>query len=887
MKRGIGTIILHLVILLIIITSCDSNRLINDRYLKRDIQKRFKQISSIADKRKDELLQIFSDNNLGRAEREGLKFYLASMPLSDLADYNSSFYLANIRKSIQARTHFPWSSDIPDHIFLHYVLPIRVNNENLDSFRIKYYNELAGRLEGFNDIEEAALEINHWCHEKVSYQGADIRTSSPMATILSARGRCGEESTLTVAALRTVGIPARQVYVPRWSHSDDNHAWVEVWISGEWKYMGACEPEPVMNHGWFTEAASRSMLINTKSFGKYYGNENIVRKYKYYSEINNLGMYAITKDLTVRVLDTDNKPVRGAEVRYGLYNYAEFYPVAATITDASGITSLTTGLGSLMVWCSENGKYGFDLVSVSENDSLTLIIGGDTEDGTTCKFSLKAPDPSKKNPGLTDKQVIENRRRLMQEDSIRQRYIDSWIDTAGIHAFADISGYNFDDLALPISRSMGNYRAIISFLDKVDVNNREDALALLNYIAEKDLRDTPGKILMDHLENARKFHTENLTVDIFNKYVLNPRIANEIISPWRGFLQQIHDFDTIMLFKKDPGKIADWIDDNVQIDNERNYYNVPLSPRGSIELGLTDHQSRNILFVALCRSYGIPARLAVGKGNVQYFKDGKWFETPFCDEKKSISGSARLTLSLTGKYTEAEYNTDFSLARITQGNYKTLDYGQAKNINDFDWPLRSDPGKYMLVCGKRFVDNEILSEILFFELAPDESREINFSLPDKKMFSQLYKTISPGYKLYDGEKYISLADTNGKGMLIAWLNHDNEPTKHFLSELTEKAEEFNKWGGRIYLVTDSTSLTESWDLSSKRDLPDICLFAFESSYKLLTDLFPDQDQNNILLPFVILINPQSEVIYKSEGYQIGLTDQILTIINQDKSIYPY
>lgn len=48
----------------------------------------------------------------------------------------------------------------------------------------------------------------------------------------TAYGRCGEESTFTVAALRSVGIPARQVYTPRWAHTDDNHAWVEAWVNG-------------------------------------------------------------------------------------------------------------------------------------------------------------------------------------------------------------------------------------------------------------------------------------------------------------------------------------------------------------------------------------------------------------------------------------------------------------------------------------------------------------------------------------------------------------------------------------------------------------------------------------------------------------------------------
>lgn len=66
-----------------------------------------------------------------------------------------------------------------------------------------------------------------------------------------------------VAALRTVGIPARQVYTPRWAHTDDNHAWVEAWADGQWYYLGACEPEPELNVAWFSSTA----LLNFTGLG--------------------------------------------------------------------------------------------------------------------------------------------------------------------------------------------------------------------------------------------------------------------------------------------------------------------------------------------------------------------------------------------------------------------------------------------------------------------------------------------------------------------------------------------------------------------------------------------------------------------------------------------
>ncbi|MDX2414617.1 MAG: transglutaminase-like domain-containing protein, partial [Bacteroidales bacterium] len=296
-------------------SSCNNDRLVKEENYIMYIEEGFEVSKDIANKRASELFASI-DESLSENELLALKFYFAAMPLSDLADYNGDFFLENIRLSLRARNDYPWLKKLPDDIFLHFVLPIRVNNENLDSFRLKYYDELKQRLVNINDIEKAALEINHWCHEKVSYQSADIRTSGPESTLLSARGRCGEESTFTVAALRTAGIPARQVYVPRWAHSDDNHAWVEVWINGIWKYMGACEPEAVLNRGWFTESASRAMLVHTRTFGKYFGNEKLINSTGSYGEINNLELYTDVKEIRLKVIDSEGGPVNNASVQF-------------------------------------------------------------------------------------------------------------------------------------------------------------------------------------------------------------------------------------------------------------------------------------------------------------------------------------------------------------------------------------------------------------------------------------------------------------------------------------------------------------------------------------------------------------------------------------------
>lgn len=268
---------------------------------------------------------MLASDTVSGDEKEALRWLYAYMPLPDIADHDASFYLANIRSSLRAAREMPWGGSVPEREWRHFVLPVRVNNEDLDLSRPAMYEELKNRVKGLS-MGEAILEVNHWCHEKATYRPSDARTNSPFATMRSALGRCGEESTFTVAALRAVGIPARQVYTPRWAHTDDNHAWVEAWADGKWHFLGACEPEPVLDLGWFNAPASRGMLMTTKVFGAYDGPEEQLEQTNTNTLINVTSNYAPTAAIDVRVYDADGRPAKGARVDFCLYNYAEFFP---------------------------------------------------------------------------------------------------------------------------------------------------------------------------------------------------------------------------------------------------------------------------------------------------------------------------------------------------------------------------------------------------------------------------------------------------------------------------------------------------------------------------------------------------------------------------------
>jgi len=866
-----------IVVLTVALSSCISHsHLITDSKYLEETEQSFLKRKKLAAARDSALFSVFKQK-VSTEQEEALKFLYAYMPLNDLADYNGSFFLDNINVSLKARNETSWGKNIPEAIFLHYVLPYRINNENLDSFRISYYNELFDRVKG-KDLRDAALEVNHWCHDKVSYQGSDIRTSAPLSTILSARGRCGEESTFTVAALRTVGIPARQVYTPRWAHTDDNHAWVEIWSDGIWHYMGACEPEPVLDKGWFTEPARRAMLIHTKSFGAYSGDENVMNKYPLYSLVNNLAKYAVTKTVVVKVLNEEGKPVVGATVEFQLYNYAEFYPLANILTNSSGISTFDTGLGDLLIWAYKGEKFSFSKITVGEQDTIKLKLSSVFKTNQSIDLDLGVPIVRVPYPGPDQKLIEQNAVRINDENTVRQKYINTWLKHADSKELAVSLSLDSARVRTIIERSMGNYKEISAFLKNAPDSLKQSALSLLEILPDKDLRDTKQQTLSDHLLLGCRYYKQNVPAvnALFNDYILNPRVANEILVPWRHYFLNKLPLQLKMKGKDDPLLIVSYLNDKIKIADEENYYSTPLTPIGVNELLVSDKSSRAICFVAICRTLGIPSRLEPGSNVPQYFTENSWHDVYFSGQLKPDPKKGFLRLYSTDTKPVPEYYVHFTIARFEGGRYNTLEYEYNTKIGDFHGELSLTPGHYMLVTGNRLNDKKILSNISFFDLAPDEHKNIEVKLRqdnservilgdiDLKRFNDVVRNNST-----------SQSCSNEKETVLIWIEPDKEPSKHIFNDLPNLKRELDSWGGRFIFLTDSRVKNSSFNPVNYKDLPSNTAFTVDNGLtyfnKNIKPLFASPPE----FPVVIMTDRDGKIFFISAGYNIGIGEQIL------------
>lgn len=864
-------------IIMLILAACSSDHFLKETDYRAKVEDDFAKKQEILTQ--GDLFSIFENSTMTQPEREAMMFLYAYMTPGDIADYSGDFYLNNVRLALQTRENTSWGKNIPDMIFRHFVLPVRVNNENLDNAREVFYNELMPRIKDLS-TRDAVLEVNHWCHEKVVYTPSDSRTSAPLATVKTAYGRCGEESTFLVAALRAVGIPARQVYTPRWAHTDDNHAWVEAWVDGKWFFLGACEPEPVLNLGWFNAPASRGMLMHTKVFGAYNGPEDVMKQTANYTEINIIDNYGESALLEVLVKDANNHPVKGANVEFKIYNYAEFYTVARKTTDDNGHASLSAGIGDMLVYASQNGKFGFQKASFGKEKQITVVLDHQPGDNFTLPFNIVPPAEKVNLPEVTDEQRAENTRRMNLEDSIRNAYVNGFPTAEQAETFAKKQSLDPKQTTEFILKSRGNYADIMQFLKNASQKNMGlRALELLSTVSDKDLRDTPCTILEDHLYNtdSKASITE----------VLAPRIAAEMLTPYRSYLQKNIPAELAEKFTQSPQTLVNWCKDSLIIRDDLNTLFTKTSPEGVWRSRVTDTGSREIFFVAVARSLGIPAWKDEVNGNVYYRQNNEPVKVDFeaAISTKPSEGTLQANYQPIPRLNNPKYYSHFSLSKFNNGTFQLQNYPEGNTTWEslLKKGAKMETGYYMLVSGNRLANGSVLSNISFFNVEEGKTSKVQLKMRDNSEEIRVIGNFDSEarFTLAQTKEETSVLATTGRGYyIVGVLGVGQEPTNHALKDIEIKKDDFEKWGRTLLLLFTDEEAYRKFNRKDFPNLPSTAVFGIDTDGKIRKMIADNMKlANGGQLPVFIIADTFNRIVFESHGYTIGLGEQMIHLIH--------
>ena len=670
-----------------------------------------------------------------------------------------------------------------------------------------------------------------------------------------------------------------------------------------------------MNLAWFNAPASRAMLMHTKAFGDYNGPEEVMLRTSNYTEINLIDNYGSSARIDFSIEDAAGNPVDGARVDFKIYNYAEFCTVVTKYTLADGKTFLSAGKGDMMIWASKGGKYGFAKASFGKDKNIVIRLNHEVGADAMQKevffrdsFDIVPPPERANIPEVSPEARAKNLERFAYEDSIRHAYLATFYNKESALATLKANGLieeqnitrngvtflaakgeklTASDANGEISAkaqkmidflvaSSGNHKVILSFL--VQHQDRLDrAINLLSTLSAKDLRDMQMDILEDNF-NAKSDE-------------LSPRVENEmIITPFKQFFEKEFAKKQVA-FKNNPGLLVEWVKKNIKINPDKKALQIAQTPIGVYRSRLTDDRSRKVFFVDVARSLGIEAQVDAVTKKTQYknHKGGEWIDVDFENATQEASAKGKFVMGYAdnGAVDDPKYYSHFTIHRINaDGSTSLLEYPEEGCTwsNTFKNGVDLDEGDYALVSGTRLANGGVLAEMQMFHVKQGATTQVEMHLRSSETEITVKGNFNSESKfiLLPSNQEVSLLSQTGRGYFVMGLiGVGQEPTNHALKDIAKVAQVFDKWNRPIVLLFEDEASAKKFRISEFPGLPKNIIFGIDKDGSCRKEMVENMKlQNKNLLPIFTISDTFNRVVFLSQGYTIGLGEQLESVIRK-------
>ena len=449
-----------------------------------------------------------------------------------------------------------------------------------------------------------------------------------------------------------------------------------------------------------------------------------------------------------------------------------------------------------------------------------------------------------------------------------------------------------------LQKSSGNHAVILDFL-KLHKEHLARAIKLLSTLSDKDLRDMQMDILEDNF-NAKSDQ-------------LSPRVENEmIITPFKQFFEKTFEnekcskgvcsqlgmkFDKKMkvtsmadLIRENPHALVLWVKENIRLNPDKKALQIAQMPIGVWNSRLTDERSRKIFFVDVARSLGIDARVDAVTKKTQYKQGGgEWIDVDFDLQSSSTvspKGLLKLDYQANKAVDDPKYYSHFTLTRINpDGSTSLLEYPEEGITwsNTFKGGVELDEGDYALVSGTRLANGGVLSEMQMFHVKHGETTEVNLHLRTSETEVTVIGNFDSESKFnLLNAKNVSLLSQTGRGYFIMGLiGVGQEPTNHALKDIAKVAKVFEDWNRPIVLLFEDEESAQKFRISEFPGLPNNIIFGIDKDGIIRKQVVDNMKLTNAnLLPIFTISDTFNRVVWISQGYTIGLGEQLEAVIKK-------
>jgi hypothetical protein len=807
-----------------------------------------------------------------------VQFLLENASPFDLAVLTPDFILTNIRLALETK-ELPYTKEIPEELFLHFVFPPRISQEPFENWRPIFYKELLPIVQNCKSLEEAAFLVNLWTAEKMAFKPTNGRDQAPLTTIKRGYGRCEECMIIYMAAARAAGIPCRPASVPYWNFTDNNHAWTDVWTTSGWKFIGAAEAANRLGETWFAETTTRATLVNSEAYGDF----ESPQKVKFENGVTVLattGDYAKTVKVTVSVVNEKGKPLIDARVMLYGASYGGEMPMMSLKTDASGIVKFPLGKGGVWITAYGDSLFGSSMLNTMNGDVNLMIICSKNQILNE-KFNIHFPLPSGRAGESYGTPIINDFEHLCELSNLRrENRINSYKHPTDFLAFYDVQPKEGETDSTFTERRehylsqcdqlAGNadvYRKVFKANKKM--SNAEDRCDLLCKMIEewdvKELVELPDssaiQTIVDLYLPSKLAYPDSLWRENILKYTFSTPPCPE--NGWEAVLyEKVKDLkgndndETV-------NNLVKWVDSQLIIDDDitYTYFSGSITPLDFLNMKNVTPSGRIIMLASTLKLLQVPIRW---KGFLEYY-DGREF-IPIEEQKEKKEPVARKTRTLTvsvyvdGKKVKASAYENFFLAAMTEKGTVDDTYFDTKD-KDLDcvvtFPEESEVSYYLE--GMTRNSNGDAQVSIKSVKSKQDVYKIELNTP-KDYFDVSAKWSNKTRKemIHHAQKW---AVSGGSKLLFIRASETSEPQQRMLAEMLGKKKEFAEKNCELVIYTENRNnddIKDTEGLQLRTGIPII-----------------NEKLNIVDYPVLFLIGADNQILYSSRGYQMGMGSLLL------------
>jgi hypothetical protein len=294
--------------------------------------------------------------------------------------------------------------------------------------------------------------------------------------------------------------------------------------------------------------------------------------------------------------------------------------------------------------------------------------------------------------------------------------------------------------------------------------------------------------------------------------------------------------------------------------------------------------AQRILFVAICRSLNLPARLNYVALTPEYLKEGT-FTAPegFAEGQEADNPTKKDMASLVLKVKDGRkwnYFQTWTIGKLEGVHFDTLDYeGLSFENNALELVLK--PGIYRLVTSLRMPGGDQRASRRVFSLERGEQKSVEMALWENRVENMLVNYSLKDFQIQDktGKEYLVSELVTEQPTILAFLGVGAEPTEHVLNELLASAAHWNETAARMIMVLREPGELKNATLHRVLEtLTGIELYYDKkgNSERVAAEMHVDTEK----LPVLALLQKELVGIYACAGYNVGSVELMLNLLEE-------